>query len=71
MKKTVIFIIFMVLAIFVFDVYIIVKEGSLESISAYIIRWSMKHPSLPFLCGFLCGHLFWRMPDKSIYWGDK
>lgn len=65
--KTVIFILFMVVSVAVFDAYIIFTEGSQESISAYIIRWSHDYPSIPFLMGFLAGHLWWRMSDKRVY----
>ncbi len=66
MKKTVLFILIMVVAIVVFDFYIIAAEGATESISAYLIRWSHEYPSIPFLLGFVCGHLFWRMSDKRV-----
>lgn len=67
MKKTVIFCIFLVVAITVFDFYIIAAEGKQASISATIIRWSYEYPSIVFLLGFVCGHLFWRMKDKDVY----
>lgn len=70
MKKTFIFIIGLVVAVAVFDVYIIAEAGKTESISATIIRWSHDYPSIPFLLGFVCGHLFWRMKDKDVY-GEK
>jgi len=63
-SKTVIFIMVMVVSIIAFDFYIIFDEGATESISAYIIRWSHEYPSIPFLVGFVAGHLFWRMSDK-------
>tara|TARA_R110002126_G_scaffold14631_2_gene61113 strand:- start:534 stop:740 length:207 start_codon:yes stop_codon:yes gene_type:complete len=66
MSKTLIFIIFMVTSIVIFDFYIIAAEGVQESISAYIIRWSKEYASIPFLIGFVCGHLFWRMSDKRV-----
>jgi type III secretory pathway component EscT len=61
MNTTVIFIVSVGLLIAIFDVYIIAKKGKTESISAHIIRVSHKYPSIPFLLGFLCGHLFWSM----------
>lgn len=61
MTITVWFIVLLVVAVAVFDFYIIFKQGKYYSISAYIIRWSHKYPSIPFLLGFLCGHLFWSM----------
>lgn len=58
---TTIFISFTVLSIVAFDVWIIVKKGKKESISAHIIRYSHKYPSVPFILGFVAGHLFWSM----------
>ena len=66
MSKTVIFIIFMLASIVIFDFYIVFDEGATESISAYIIRWSHEYPSIPFLIGFTAGHLFWRMSDARV-----
>jgi len=66
MKKTPIFILLMVASIIIFDFYIIYDEDATQSISAYIIRWSHDYPSIPFLVGFVAGHLFWRMPDKRV-----
>lgn len=70
MSKTVIFIVLMITSIVVFDFYIIFAEGAPESISAYLIRWSHEHPSIPFLIGFVMGHLFWRMSDKRVGKGE-
>jgi len=56
----------MVAAIAIFDIYIIAKKGKTESISAHLIRYAKKFPSIPFLFGFVAGHLFWRMPDKDV-----
>jgi hypothetical protein len=67
MNLTLMFIGILVVAITVFDFYIIAKKGKEESISAHLIRLSHKHPSIPFLIGFVCGHLFWRMSDISVY----
>lgn len=72
MKKiTPYFIILLVAAIVVFDFWIIARDGKPESISATLIRWSYEYPSIPFLLGFTCGHLFWRMKDKDVYGGLK
>jgi hypothetical protein len=67
MNLTVAFIIFLVVIIAIFDVYIIAKKGKQESISAHIIRMSHQYPSIPFLIGFVAGHLFWRMYDVAVY----
>lgn len=67
MNLTILFIFFLVLIITIFDIWIIAKKGTKESISAHLIRASHKHPSIPFLIGFVAGHLFWRMSDYSVY----
>jgi hypothetical protein len=69
MNLTVAFIIFLVVIIAIFDVYIIAKKGKQESISAHIIRMSHQYPSIPFLIGFVAGHLWWRMSDVAV-WGE-
>jgi hypothetical protein len=71
MKKiTPIFILIIVVSSIAFDFFIIGQQGKTESISATIIRWAYDYPSIPFVVGFLCGHLFWKMKDKDVY-GEK
>ena len=43
----------------VVDVYQSAYHGSEATISATIWRLSREYPALPFLIGFLCGHLLW------------
>ena len=62
---TPIFIILTVVTIAAYDVWVILRHGKQQSISAYIIRWSRQYPSIPFLIGFVAGHLFWSMSDKD------
>ena len=54
-----------ILAITIWDVYVILKEGTEASISYWIIQVSYKYPMATWLFGFcpglLTGHLFWRM----------
>lgn len=71
MSLTVIFIIIVVIAIAIFDVYIIMKKGKQESISAYIIRGSHKYPLMVLLLGIVLGHLFWSMKTEDIYYNTK
>lgn len=72
MKKiTPYFIICLVVIIAGFHFWVIAEQGKPESISATLIRWSHEYPSIPFLLGFTCGHLFWRMKDKDVYGGLK
>lgn len=66
------FIMGLVLVITFYDFYIIKKKGKYNSISAFIIRWSKKYASIPFLLGFICGHLFWSMDTgESQFEGAK
>lgn len=51
------------IAITIFDFYIIAKKGKQASLSAWIIRYSKKFPILPFLLGIAFGHLTWSMSD--------
>lgn len=67
MKKiTPYFILVVVVAIVVYDFWIISVQGPQESISATYIRWSYEYPSITFLLGFTMGHLNWRMTDKRV-----
>lgn len=65
-KITTIFTIALVAIIAIYDVCAIVKGGVESSISHMMIEWSYKFPAFPFLVGFTCGHLFWRMKDTPI-----
>ncbi len=64
-KMTAIFIGVCVVVIGAYDVYAILVGGKEASISWTLVEWSYDYPSIPFLSGFLCGHLFWRMKDPK------
>lgn len=59
MNLTLAFIAFIVIAITIFDFWVIFKKGRYESISYKIIDLSHKYPLIPFLLGIVSGHLFW------------
>lgn len=61
MNLTVAVILGIILVIAVYDVWVILKRGKFESISAHIIRMSKQYPLLVFLLGITFGHLFWSM----------
>ena len=65
MNTTLIIMLFLVVFVAVADVLLIWKKGKQASISAHIIRYSKKYPSIPFLLGFVCGHLFWSMDTND------
>ena len=67
MSMTVIILIATAIFLALYDVYIIMKEGKKESISAYVIRGSKKYPLIVLLFGILLGHLFWNMNTLDIY----
>jgi uncharacterized metal-binding protein len=60
---TVIFILALVVAVIVFDVFIITKKGKQSSISAYIIKATKKYASVGLILGYVLGHLTWSMSD--------
>lgn len=53
-----------VFIIAIYDVFIIQKGGKEASISQVLIDYSYQYPIGVFALGVVCGHLFWRMPDK-------
>lgn len=65
MKLTPIIIIVFVVGLLGYDGFIIMKEGKLESVSAYLIRWYHEYPSLSFLSGYVFGHLTWSMKTSD------
>jgi len=67
MNTTALFMISIAVIMAVFDIYIIMKKGKSESISAHVIRGSKKYPLIVLLFGILLGHLFWSMPTESVY----
>jgi hypothetical protein len=58
-----IFVVGIIVAIAVFDIWIIWRDGKQASVSAWIIRYSKNYPIFPFLLGVAMGHLFWSMSD--------
>lgn len=71
MKKiTIGFIIIILTLVIGFDVWVILKSGSENSISQVIIDYSYMYPFITFLIGFVCGHLFWQMPKKKDQLAD-
>lgn len=54
----------------VFDVYIIMKKGKHESISAHVIRFYYENKKaflIGIISGFILGHLFWSMKTEDVY----
>lgn len=70
MSLTMWFIVLTIASIAIYDVYIILKEGKYESISAYIIRGSKKYPLVTLIVGMFLGHLYFSM-DSFDYLPKK
>jgi nitrogen fixation-related uncharacterized protein len=67
MNITLVFIVVTVLTVAVFDVWVILKKGKSESISAHAIKGSKKYPLLVLLTGVVIGHLFWSFRTEGLY----
>lgn len=50
---------FMLIVVWLFDWYAIVKDRPRETVSAMLLEWSQAWPILPLLVGIVIGHLFW------------
>lgn len=66
MSITAIFVGSFVAIAIIYDVFIIIKKGKEQSISAFMIRLAYKHPIIPFAMGVLMGHLFWAMNPNDV-----
>ena len=48
------------------------KKGDLTTSVSYAIwGFARRAPFVPFIVGFICGHLFWGDPNTSILWIDS
>jgi hypothetical protein len=63
-RRTRIFIIVALVAIFLYDVIAMVRGGDEAAISFQVVLWSYQYPAFTFISGFIMGHLFWRIKDK-------
>lgn len=57
MSRTGIFTIGAAIVIAIVDLFFVLTGN--ETISQYLYELALRYPALPFLFGFLCGHLFW------------
>lgn len=64
-NMTMIFTVVIVVIVTVYDVYAMAIGGTENSISHMLITYAYHYPILPFLVGFIMGHLFWRMRDTK------
>ena len=59
-KHTKTFVILVVSITLIYDLFVMIKAGAHSTITGVVIDWSYEMPFIPFLCGFVCGHLFWK-----------
>lgn len=71
MSITLLFILVVIVAVAIFDVWVIFAKSKQESISAYIIRGSKKYPLVTLIVGVVIGHLYWPMRTDDIYYNAK
>ena len=72
-KKTglfiVLFVVFSVAIVAIYDVYAMLQGGTEATISFTMYEWAYKYPIFTFSCGFfpgvLVGHFFWRIRDTK------
>jgi nucleoside recognition membrane protein YjiH len=65
-NRTIIFIVLVIIAIFAYDAFTIVKDGVHTSVSQVLIDWAYQFPVSSFLMGFAMGHLYWKISvDKK------
>lgn len=48
-----------------YDLLAIMQGGNEATISHLVITLSYQYPPIPFLVGFVMGHLFWRMSETK------
>lgn len=60
--------------VIVWDILAVVlskKTGELKNSVSYAIwEFCRRAPFIPFLVGFVCGHLFWGDPESTIFWSN-
>ena len=64
-KMTMIFVMIVIVAIVIYDVYALVTGGTEASISYLLMTWGYNYPVFSFAMGFVMGHLFWRIRNVS------
>jgi len=47
------------------DIFLLAKGGTEETISHMVLVSSYKYPIIPFLGGFLSSHFWWRIKDTA------
>ena len=59
------FVLALIVVIAIYDIWVMSVGGKEASISQVLIDYAYEYPSFPFAMGFVCGHIFWRMPERK------
>ena len=54
-------IVFIILVVALWDCYVLYQGQQQATFSVVIYESSKKWPVIPFVLGFLCGHIFWQV----------
>ena len=54
-------IVFIILIVALWDCYVLSQGQQQATFSVVIYESSKKWPVIPFVLGFLCGHIFWQV----------
>ena len=65
-KTTIIFIVAATAALVIWDFVVAGNKVEGDTISEVIWDWSRQTPMIPFVVGFVCGHLFFRRNDGKL-----
>lgn len=55
-----------VIAVAVWDLFVVMRGHSHETVSRVISVWANEHPMLPLVVGIVVGHLFWQNCPDSL-----
>ena len=66
LRATTDFIAIALFIIFAYDFYAVRRWGQGGTISAVLLKYAYKFPVVPFLIGFIMGHLFWPNVASSL-----
>ena len=54
-------VVFIILIVALWDFYVLYQGQQQATFSVVIYESSKKWPVIPFVLGFLCGHIFWQV----------
>ena len=70
-KRAMLLVLAVVAIIFGVDAYWLATEGYFATVSYNVYTTSKENPAIPFVIGFIMGHLFFPQGSESYTSGDK